>query len=105
MPRLLPTVCVAGLVLAGCVSPVEKVEAAFPECREHKQMLKELARVHGEVSVGFGLLSSGVVLQVLAHPNGKTFTVILTDTKARSCIVFIGEGWRRQLPQEPEQPT
>ena len=103
MTRLLSSVCVAGLVAVGCTAPSETADATFPECRYHADMLQELKAKYRELPVAFGVLGSGVRIEIIAHPRGRTFTVILTDSTNRSCIIFAGEGWKQkiQFPFDP----
>ncbi len=77
---------------------------AEPQCNTRESVLRQLADKYGEAPVALGVTHSGGLIEVIATPGGKTWSIIITSPQGRSCLVAAGEGWRRLEPasQEPE---
>jgi hypothetical protein len=48
---------------------------------------------YGEVMQGAGLDGAGLVVEVWTHPEGQSFTIVLTGPDGHSCVVRDGELW------------
>lgn len=48
---------------------------------------------YGEVMQGAGLDGNGLVVEVWTHPEGRSFTVVLTAPDGHSCVLRDGELW------------
>lgn len=95
----MPRSALAGLGLAGAllVAPAAGqtlAQSADPACGPRAAMLEVLARRYGERPVAGGVTAEGRLIEVLASPDGATFTVLLTDGRGASCLVLAGAGWR-----------
>ena len=61
-------------------------------------MLEQLAKRYGERLVAQGISIQGVLIEILAAPNGETFTIIVTLANGMSCLVAAGEHWETGQP-------
>jgi len=52
---------------------------------------------YGERPVAVALAASGLVLEVLARPDGATWTIIVTSPQGVACLAAHGEGWQQLL--------
>lgn len=48
---------------------------------------------YGEVMQGAGLDGNGLVVEVWAHPEGRSFSIVLTAPDGQSCVLRAGELW------------
>ena len=46
-----------------------------------------------EEPVAVGLATNGGVIEVLASPDGKTWTAIIAMPDGTSCLIAAGQGW------------
>lgn len=101
MPLRLPLRSLALLSLA--LPPLALSTAADASvCSLRAAVLESLARRYGEAPVAAGLTLDGQLFEVLAAPDGKTWTVIQTAPSGLSCLVAAGESWqRREAPSRP----
>lgn len=56
---------------------------------------------YGEVMQGARLDGNGLVVEVWTHPQGASFTVVLTTPDGHSCVLRDGELW---MPVKPRPP-
>jgi hypothetical protein len=56
---------------------------------------------YGEVMQGAGLDGNGLVVEVWTHPEGRSFSIVLTAPDGHSCVLRAGELW---MPIEPKPP-
>jgi len=77
---------------------------ANPQCNPRDDVLELLAKKYKEAPVAVGITNTGGLIEVLAEPNGNTWTIIVTTPKGISCLVAAGEGWRemKQVATGPE---
>ncbi len=69
-------------------------QAPQTRCYPRTDVLEGLARKYGEVQIAGGIASNGWLIEVLAAPDGSTFTIIATSPRGVSCQVSSGEDWR-----------
>ena len=68
--------------------------AAQSVCQPRADLVGHLARKYGEAPVAVGLASTGGLVEVIATPNGSTWTIIVTRPDGWACMVAAGQGWR-----------
>jgi hypothetical protein len=56
---------------------------------------------YGEVMQGAGLDGNGLVVEVWTHPEGRSFSIILTAPDGHSCVLRDGELWMAIEPRPP----
>ena len=87
-----------------CALLVAAAAWAQPACAPRDQILGWLASAYREAPVAAGVTAGGELVEVLARPDGRTWTIIITTPKGLSCLVAAGEGWRAvdRVPVDPE---
>lgn len=64
-----------------------------PICAE-TATIKRVLKKAGELPTSGGLLpQNGVLLEIYASPNGRTFSLVITDQHGQSCITKVGTDW------------
>ena len=66
--------------------------AAAEPCGKRADFLEILLAEYGEAPISAGRGSDGEVFEVLASKNG-TWTVIVTESSGRTCVVDAGHAW------------
>lgn len=84
---LFGTVSAAALALS-----VHSAAAQAPSCGPHEAVVKSLAEQYREKVQSVGMIDSNTVLEVYVSDAG-TWTIIVTDTAGKSCVLSAGEGW------------
>lgn len=86
-------VLAAGLIATGTTAadPVSATTA----CGERARLLDWLARAYDETPAAVALTSGGELIELLRTTDGATWTLLVTSTSGRTCVLAVGEGWRR----------
>lgn len=89
------------LLLAGCATDsVETEIQAEPDearvwCNTRIELARTLKRDFDETSVYTGLTLNGLILEIFAPPDGRTFSLVMTHPIFnRACVVYAGFGWK-----------
>ena len=85
-------VAVLLLLLSACDAGAQSV------CAPRDALIKQLAKDYGELRLAYGLTNKGTLFEVLAAPDGTTWTMIITPARGHSCLMLSGDGWEA-LPQ------
>jgi len=88
----------AAAVLAAFLCPT--LAASQPVCGPRDKFLEHLRGKYDEQPVGLGVTGGGGVLEMLAAPDGKTWTIIVTTPGGLSCVAAAGHAWE-PLDGEP----
>ena len=93
------------LVLAAFVAAffVPSAARAEPQCNTRESVLRQLAEKYGEAPVAIGVTHNGALMEVIAQPGGRTWSIVITSPQGMSCLVAAGEGWRlvEPMPRGP----
>jgi hypothetical protein len=54
-----------------------------------------------EVMQGAGLDGNGLVVEVCTHPDGSSFSIVVTTPDGHSCVLRDGELWMVVKPRPP----
>jgi hypothetical protein len=84
-----------GLALAGSFATQG---LAAEKCGEREKIVKALSEKFQESRRAMGLVSAQSVMEIYMSPKG-TWTMLVSDTKGKSCIVAAGENWQEQRIQ------
>ena len=89
------------LLALGAASLASNAGAAGLWCGDRAGIVKSLASKYGEAPVSMGVAANGSLLQVLASPDGETWTVLLIRPSGIACIMATGENWGAADPSPP----
>lgn len=91
-------------VLVFCCLALPATAFGLPQfCSTRDKVLSELDAKYNEVPAVRGLASNGVVFEVTVAASG-TWSVVITDTKGVSCLIWWGTAWE-QLPEVSGEPA
>jgi len=62
-------------------------------------LAEHLKEKYDERPLAFGLNRDGRLLELFATPDGKTWTLLITNPRGLSCVVTSGENWQRMAPK------
>lgn len=75
--------------------------AAQAACAARAELAKQLESRYGERPVGLGLSGRQRVIELYRTEDGRTWTLVATDTQGRSCIVEAGSAWAERAAPTP----
>jgi hypothetical protein len=87
----------AGLTIAILLWPAVVVAQV---CGPADQIARQLHERYDEEPVAYGVEANGVLLEVYASDEGRTWTIVVTKSPKASCIVAAGRSW-----EEPGRAT
>jgi len=62
-------------------------------CGDHETLVQRLADKFVEQQIAFGVTANGKMVEVLASPEGNTWSIVLTEPGGPSCFVAAGANW------------
>jgi hypothetical protein len=71
-----------------------ELRAQQSRCGPREELVEVLRNKYRETPVAAGVTLSGGLVELLAQPDGATWTIMVTTPQGRSCLVAAGEGWR-----------
>lgn len=100
MTRAETVILIAGVLL------IIGIGAAFAQahgCHPWPVLRDHLAESYGEKPIGGGVISDRAVIQVLAAPDGRTFSIVTISRNGIACMTAAGFDWDPgKLPAEEE---
>lgn len=84
----------AGAILAAPVS-------AGTLCLKTPELRTLLTDRYHESMQGAGLDGNGLVVEVWTHPNGESFSIVVTTPDGHSCVLRDGQLWMVVKPRPP----
>lgn len=96
---------IAAIFVAASFTPLTAVSQDRPQCWARADALAHLAIRYDERPVAIGTINDSRIMEVFASPDGKTFTVMITDTMARSCMAIAGESYVTMTYTPPGDPS
>ena len=87
------------LILALGIGAATGASAARLVCGERAGMVQKLASQYDEAPVSMGVAANGSLLQLLASPDGETWTLLLIRPSGIACIMATGESWDAVIPR------
>ncbi len=85
----------AGLAAAG---PVTAAAAEMPPCAPRAELLAALADRYGERPLAAGPTNGGALLELLARPDGTSWSLIIDMPGGRACLLAAGTDWAPAPP-------
>lgn len=94
-------IVLASLATALWVSPAQGQNYCFPRA----MLIAHLESRFGEVKAGEGIADNGAAMELVTSENGATWTLFVTSTDGRSCLLASGKGWSTIPYRKPEKPS
>ena len=91
MTRLLRLVTAGALVLSGL--PQSAPAQGAQNCGTRDRVIELLASAYGETRRSIGLGADNRVVEVFASPETGSWTITVTDTSGRTCLVASGQAY------------
>ncbi len=83
-----------GLILAATVVGAKPTQAQQAHCAPREAIIERLKSGYGEGPAGFGLQSSGQLIEIWAAPGTGTWTVLMSRPDGKTCVVATGTDWQ-----------
>lgn len=96
--RMLILAAAAAFLLSGGASAAPQ----WP-CGSYDAIVERLAGSQQQVSLGNGLNTRGMILEIFAAPDGS-WSIVMSSPML-SCVVDRGENWRQVEPQQEGEGT
>lgn len=74
--------------------------AAEVECARYDKVLVGLSAGYRETPVAAGLAMNGSLVQVLVSADGRSWTIVASDSGGTACLIAAGIGWHA-IPENP----
>ena len=100
----LPTALPLALLMVGAAIPGDAT-AAQMVCGERKQIVSELQRKYGETRRSIGLQQGRGVVEVYASDQTGSWSILLTNTAGRTCLIAAGEAFETETAQVAGTPA
>lgn len=80
--------------LLAAVAMLVGVTAASAQffCAPRQDVLNTLADRFSEERRAYGVIGNSAIMEIYVAKKG-TWTIVITDTAGRSCVIAAGEGW------------
>jgi hypothetical protein len=92
----------AALAAAAFVFLAVPTASAAPPCGPRADVVGELEQRYREAPVAVGLAGNGTLVEVLASPDGATWTILQTAPSGLACLVAAGESWQTRAAARPD---
>lgn len=79
--------------------------AAGQVCGERKKIVAELERKYGETRRSIGLQQGRGVVEVYASDRTGSWSILLTNTTGRTCLIAAGEAFETETAAIPGTPA
>lgn len=70
-------------------------------CVPRGELIARLAEKFREVPVGVGIAQNGALLEIIASPDGSTWTLLVTSVDGTSCVTATGTDWQQRTDPGP----
>jgi hypothetical protein len=74
------------------------------ECGKRDKVIQILQRKHKEIQVAGGMTGNQMVMEIWASKDGKSWTILYTNTLGVSCVVAEGQAFYKMNPKPIEDP-
>ncbi len=86
-------------VAATCLMPTAWAQA--PNCIQRERLLRHLAAKYAERPIAVGLSANGSVFELLKSTSGESWTLVMTNTDGKSCLIAYGKHWEFLPRRDP----
>ena len=96
----------AASALAGVIGIAAAPQAsAQMVCGERDSIIAQLQKKYGETRRSVGLQQGRGVVEIYASAETGSWTILVTDTRGKSCLMAAGEAFQIEKVAEVETPT
>ena len=74
-------------------------------CGARGEIIAQLEKKYGETRRSVGLQQGRGVVEIYASKNTGSWTILVTDTRGKSCLMAAGEAFQVEEIAEVETPT
>jgi hypothetical protein len=97
-------ILVVGLAGAAVLAGAALAQAPAA-CGPRAAVLRALVDNYGEAPVAMGLTADGRLVEILATPDGATWTALLSEAGGEACVVAVGRHWQPAAPRRHGEPS
>ncbi len=90
------------LTAMAMIAPAGGSAEAQMVCGEREAIVAQLERKYGETRRSFGLQQGRAVVEVYASEKTGSWTILVTDTAGKSCLMATGEAFETLKVAEAE---
>jgi len=73
-------------------------------CMPWADLKPRVAKAWHEFPIDVGVINAQTVVEIMASPDGATFTVVIVDAAGRACAILSGTGWEGVEPTKSGTP-
>lgn len=81
---------------AAATSPIAEII-----CAPRGEMVQKLTRQFGETQAGVGIRGPESVMEVWTSPQSGDWTLVMSYTDGKSCIIAMGQNWESLQGMDP----
>jgi hypothetical protein len=100
-----PLALALGLVLAQGPAFTDAAEGGAMQglqCTQYRALVSHLELQYGERRVGYGINFTGQILELFAHQDGRSWTILIIWPAGLACIFAEGRDWAAEpAPRNP----
>jgi hypothetical protein len=83
-------------------TPIADAQTRPNACADRDKVVERLAEKYGETLQSLGLHQNNSVLEIYASEDTGTWTILITRTDGKACLVAAGQMWEpHALPLTP----
>jgi len=87
-------IAIASAILIALTVPIANAQPAISSvCNEREYVINLLAHQYAERPFAIGLSSKGYIVELFLSHEGRTWTLVSTQTNGVSCFLDAGEYW------------
>lgn len=90
------TTALFAVIIAALLMCAVVAANAQEKCIPHRDALAYFLKDHGERPIANAVMENGVVIEILAKPDGATWTMLALRPDGKACLVASGSDWRVQ---------
>lgn len=95
---------IAGLTLAAVAFTGTNAQAQMV-CGKRESIIAQLEKKYGETRRSVGLQQGRGIVEIYASAETGSWTILVTDTRGKSCLMAAGEAYQSEQIAEIETPT
>lgn len=82
------------LSVVGMIFTMDAAAASPANCSTHDALVEQLNERYGESRQSTGVTANGHIIEIFAHPETGTWTILLALPNGTSCLVSSGNAYK-----------